>query len=563
MLLPRGLYLTYFALSRVIPYSSIHNGIKWEFSVYLLRVLSICLVPHYLSSVYSHTIYSQPERIIKIMDISQIDVNFIQVSFHGNEIKRELESLKEILKKTAENPSVITKNLTEVKNSQITNKTNYLTKFLKTCHEYPDIFTIFAKKSIDHDIFIKIPETLLYSSHGKNPIFLFNCPEGYICADSSESSISSFFSLVEKRSQQNLNNSPLFIHKSKGGGDHLYFNSQIARTEFEECPYRYHMLQRYLRVGSKSAWKVCVDWMEGSIKYYTLVNNCNFTKENSFKDLKPKPKPFEPKQDNQRFLINSKDYKSYHIVASLQPIQTLSSIVKKAIPVINKLIYNTKPVNEIIVDFIKDFTNEWIFIGVQGCILKGKPAGSASNKKNIIPLKPNLTGYPTISFTREKSSSSIEELTENTLSKVESRRISKISRKIFRKATTVQAPKLSDPPKVAFMTKEEEFNFYLKQKSSDSLGRIPFNMIGILPQNLGNHLTYFVEDKKEMMPRSMNQSGGPFGFYLDKGKSVKSSIEYLNKISEELDNKRSQVFNLRSRLKSASILSKTSDYSQD
>lgn len=434
---------------------------------------------------------------------------------------------------------------------------------MKICHEYPDIFTIFAKKSIDHDIFIKIPETLLYSSHGKNPIFLFNCPEGYICADSSESSISSFFSLVEKRSQLNLKNHPLFIHKSKGGGDQLYFNSEKARKEFEECPYRYHMLQRYIRVGSKSAWKVCVDWVEGSIKYYTLVNNCCFTQNNSLKDLKTRIKQFEPKINIQRFLINSKDYKSYHIVASLQPIQTLNIIVKKAIPVINKLIYNTKAVNEIIIDFIKDLNNEWIFIGVQGCILKGKPTGSAQNKKNIIPLKSNLTGYPTISFTREKSSSSIENPQENTLSRVENRRITKISRKIFRKATTVNITKISNPPKVALMTKEEEYNFYLKQKSSDSLGRIPFNMIGIVPQNLGNHLTYFIENKKEMMPRSMNKTDGPFGFYIDNGKSVKNSKEYLNKISKELDNKRSQVSGLRKRLNSASVLSKTSEFSQE
>lgn len=444
-------------------------------------------------------------------------------------------------------------------NSQITNKSNYLTKFLKNCNEFPDIFTILAKKSIDHDIFIKIPETLLYSSHGKNPIFLFNCPEGYICSDSSESSVSLFFSLVEKRSSPEARNFPLFIHKSKGGGDNLYFDSRTARKEFEECPYRYHMLQRYIRVGSKSAWKVCIDWVEGSIKYFTLVNNSHFMQNNLNKTFGPNDRFIRGKNDNKRYLINSKEIKSYHIVESLQPIQTLSKTAKESIPALNKLIYNSKPVYETIADFIKEHNNNWIFIGIQGCILKGHSTKSFKASKNIIPLKSNFPVYPTISFTREKSSSSLEDTGDSALARVENRRISKISRKIFRKATSVNQIKISKPPKVILMTKEEEYSFYLKQKSSDSQGRIPFNMIGIVPQNIGSHLTYFIEKNKQMIPKSVIPSGTPLGMYSLNEMSVKSNLDYLNRISAEFDSKLSNISSLKQRRNSVSQPSKASE----
>jgi hypothetical protein len=275
------------------------------------------------------------------------------------------------------------------------------------------------------------------------------------------------------------------------------------------------------------AWKVSVDWLEGGLKYFTLVNNLPFQPARGSLQL------FEKNENNaERFMVNCKDLKSYHIVASLQPISDLARIAKNIAPVINKLLFKHKTVNEIVLDFVKDLNGNWIFLAVQGCLLKGEPS-SISNPKKLTPLNPKFTIYPTISYTREKSLSSPEDLQETTLSKVENRRISKISRKIFRQAT--KAGNFLNCSKFSLPTPDEEFSIYLKQKSSDQEGRIPFNMIGIVPQKLGSRLTYFIEDKREMVPKTVTKEESRVRSSMSKDLSVKSNSDYLEKISKKLD----------------------------
>ena len=398
---------------------------------------------------------------------------------------------------------------------------------MKICHQNTDIFAILSKKSSIHDIFINIPETLLYSSHGKNPIFLYNSQLGFIQSDSSDNSIDNFFEHISINVNKAFNHLPLLIHKSKGGGNRLYFDIISARKAFEECPYRYHILQKFVQVSNRSAWKVSVDWLEGSLKYFTLVNNLGFNGGLFNKGSRIS-------QDINNFVINYKDLKSYHIVAALQPIYDLSKIVKKTVPVINKMISKHRAISEVVVDFIKDIKGRWVLISVQGCIYKGDSSSSGNLAKKLAPLNPRLNIYPTISFTREKSDSSPEDLQESTLAKVENRRITKISRKIFRTATKA-GKQFKNPPKVNLPTPQDEYHLYLSQKSSDQQGRIPFHMIGIVPHKLGSHLTYFVEDKREMVPQPSTVSESYVRSSLLNDVSVKHSIDYLERISKELD----------------------------
>jgi hypothetical protein len=60
-------------------------------------------------------------------------------------------------------------------------------------------------------------------------------------------------------------------------------------------------------------------------------------------------------------------------------------------------------------------------------------------------------------------------------------------------------------------------------------------MIGIVPQKLGSRLTYFIEDKREMVPKTVTKEESRVRSSMSKDLSVKSNSDYLEKISKKLD----------------------------
>lgn len=350
-----------------------------------------------------------------------------------------------------------------------------------------------------------------------------------------------FFTTVELISQKDPRPSmPIYIHRSRGAKTKVYFTTELARKDFEECPYRFHIMQRYIRVGSRSVWKVSVDWQEGCTKYFTLTNDLPFdcSKEGLLnRRKKDNAKVFESAVENdmEKFLVKFENTKSYHIVATLKPILGLSNIVKQLIPVLNLLIFKNREISEIVLDFIKESRDFWVFIGVKGFMLKGEQTKRLKEKKKLISISTNFSMYPVISLTQAKTPSSSEELPAPQ-KRIEHKKITRVTRKIHRQATNVSMINI-EKSKVHMPSREEQYSFYLNQKKSDSYGRIPFNMIGIVPQKMGTHLTSFIETKRELLPKPIESPEPPLGLYLTDEISVKSNITYLQEISENLDNK--------------------------
>ena len=83
--------------------------------------------------------------------------------------------------------------------------------FSKICHKDFDFYKILHKKCFSNEVYLRIPETLFYVSHGKHPIYFFNSEKGFICTDSSESSVFNFFSRVESIIKKEEKVSFLFI----------------------------------------------------------------------------------------------------------------------------------------------------------------------------------------------------------------------------------------------------------------------------------------------------------------------------------------------------------------
>lgn len=374
---------------------------------------------------------------------------------------------------------------------------------------------------------------------------MFNSPEGFICTDSSENSITNFFNKVNfEIKKNNTCGVPKFIHISNGAKSRVYFDSETAKKEFEECPYQHHMIQRYIRVGGNSAWKVGVDWQEGCMKYFTLTNNSPFEKrKNSLLGKRHKSLKAFQIDDVDRFIIKTNSPKTYHIVTSLQPIIQLKDIVKQLVPIILSFVMKRKKVKEIMIDFIKESSNLWYFAGVTGYLIEGDVKNSVTLVKQRISNDPGLKAYPAISISQAKTPSSSSDSLHDTKAQIEQKRINRISRRFTK--TSLSFSKMNKTNPITFLSIEDQCALYLSQKKSDNYGRIPFNMIGIVPQKLGSHLTSFIETKRGLIKNTQNLNEPPIGMYLTDAVSVKSNGIYLQEISQKLDAKMSSSIEMK------------------
>ena len=244
----------------------------------------------------------------------------------------------------------------------------------------------------------------------------------------------------------------------------------------------------------------------------------------------------------ERFLVKFSNSKSYHIVASLQPISSLSLIVKQLLPTLNILLFKRKPIKEIVLDFVKEDKDSWYFLGIKGYLLKGEYKNPLDVETKTLSLQTNLVRYPVISVSRVQTPPSSEELAASPQKRLEKRKITRASKKLHRQATGLS---LSDKIKISIPTPDEQYSFYLSQKKSDNLGRVPFNMIGIVPQKLGTHITSFIETKRTFLRKDNFPYEPPLGMYMLNPISVKSNEIYLQEVSNQLDDKIDTAKNMK------------------
>jgi hypothetical protein len=461
--------------------------------------------------------------------------------------------LKEILKKASKDATDTKINkMPRLNHSNIIDQYKYLDRFLNNCREGPDVFAWLSRKSCIYDIHLRIPETLVYTSHGNNPIFLYNGPDGYIKAENTGNSVDAFFNAVETIfSTDNRDGLPMYLHISKGTGSKLYFNTNKAKKNFEECPYRHHILQRYIRVGSKKAWKVYVSWEDKRTKYYTLTNNTEFTAglNKSSQDVVSHQSLFTPfktfqkisshpaSQDPSAFMIKFKNKNSYHIVMTLHPIKGLKNIVNQFIPTLKKLLFKNKNIKEIVLEFIKESKDIWYFLGIKGYSLKGDAKNINYHKNMRFSITENRKKYPSISILEPNTPTS-EELSKITTEKLEINEISKYSKNLMKR---VCASSSTTSFKISSLSKEDEYYNYLSYKKADNLGRVPYNMIGITPQRASAKITHFIDTRKKIIPLANNSTDFPLGMHMVNEISVKSNAAYLQEVSKSLDQKLSHV----------------------
>ena len=408
--------------------------------------------------------------------------------------------------------------------------------FSKICHKDFDFYKILHKKCFSNEVYLRIPETLFYVSHGKHPIYFFNSEKGFICTDSSESSVFNFFSRVESIiKKEEKSEFPVYIHISKESENQLFFDLETAKKHFEQCPYRYHFLQRYIRVSSNFAWKVTVDWQNGSLKYFTISNNQPFI-GSCF--LPKNKKNCELKLEN-KFLVKIMNPKSYHVLNCLQPIFALNAILKQLTPFLLSFVFKKQPISEFLIDFIRESKDKWYFIDLKGYLIKGEHINQLSKQKRTFSITTKLIKYPQISINYAQTPPSSEESVIDTLA--ETKKARKISKRINRQASVLKLKKTE----VNIPSIEEQWSLYLTSKKSDNIGRIPFNMIGIVPQKFGSHITSFVEYKRDLIPKNKSIKEPPLGMYLKDCVSVMSNAKYLSQVSENLDCVMKKAFEMK------------------
>lgn len=102
---------------------------------------------------------------------------------------------------------------------------------------------------------------------------------------------------------------------------------------------------------------------------------------------------------------------------------------------------------------------------------------------------------------------------------------------------------------------ENCLNFYLSQKKSDGLGRVPYNMIGIAPHNTENPITSFVE-KQKIAPMRATKGKDRFKNMSFFGSTKAEGLKNIELVSKHID-KISQVYD--NRFKAANKAKKDSD----
>ncbi|CAG9322990.1 unnamed protein product [Blepharisma stoltei] len=584
-----------------------------------------------------------------------------RASIRTVEIRREIEALKEILHNATQSPLKLICQSQSDKVSLLLEKkavkeTEQIQNLLKNCRDGPEIYLLLANCCHNFGVDVKIPETLLYISSQRLPIFLYNHPTGPIVSEQSSKAIDRFFEKSEGNIAISKYKVPKYIHFAMNDKIRVCYTAEEARKLFEECPHYYHRLQRFIPPISNYASKVRVHWVykkpqtiysmsninpieqnyiyprqnysrktqsrsnkEIPYSYTSNLQSSSFSVSLPYKSifnggLKPHTTPMKkrshlagsksqiylnedfltqsyflenhtketdknpfqgqnPEEDNQfeyqKFVVQYSLPGTYRVIISHQTIPELSKALSLLCFIINN--FYLKKVNnlqELFTDFIRDQNNNWILLSCKGHKIKGDSKAAIKKRKSLPKVKnERIKTIPKIKLNLSTHKINLEEegeeiLEENRHPPEKTRQEDYYVDKLAKEFED-QANLLEIHPKLNFnlnQSSEENLKFYLAQRRSDSLGRIPYNMIGISPNKPDNPITNFVETKIDppVKPARNKDRFRNLSFVgLEKAEGLKYidiASKHIDDISKTFDKRAKAAHEGRSRITNVFLL---------
>lgn len=403
-------------------------------------------------------------------------------------------------------------------------------RVFRTFRQGPEIFNLLVVYLKTNKMKLNIPDSLVYLPSLPYPAYLFNGDDGFLQMDLSKNSVDNFFGKEFGVDCQQ----PQFIHITMSQRIKLCYSKSEARSTFEDCPHFSHRIHRWIPFTYHYASKLRVHWKK-------LKPPCAYILQNKipiFQKSNQSSKPFFPiinppkehkkpvlehknaldaiKLKNLRETSNSNDnYPSKNNQSSIenQPIEmkkllvqfsgtlnlsitqttrymqelqeTFNSIVKLMNSVYFK---NPNKLQELLLDFLK-FGDKWILVACKGHKVKGDQDIKSLKK---IELERSFNN----SMMRGPSAMAFESVTEESLKSDESfDSLEEENEEIERTAKRIEFMAVEMNKKHGKIGDLNTQN-YLEHRQSDSLGHLPYIMIGLLPHKIENPMTYFIEKEK-------------------------------------------------------------------
>lgn len=207
--------------------------------------------------------------------------------------------------------------------------------------------------------------------------------------------------------------------------------------------------------------------------------------------------------DFSRYIVRYTNFNQTSVISSSQPISGINDELKSLAVLINSfLLKKSNCLEELLVDFVKDPKENFIFIACKRFKIKGEQPHEMSPIKKEASRNTNHMPFPDIVISvAEKQSPFGEEKYETDLKKSrvsgfkEEMKIDKAQNLLEQQVSDMEIKKdiIVSIKDIRDVNKES----YLQQKRSDKHGRIPYNIIGIMPHAKNNQLISFIEKQKE------------------------------------------------------------------
>ncbi|CAG9322931.1 unnamed protein product [Blepharisma stoltei] len=258
--------------------------------------------------------------------------------------------------------------------------------------------------------------------------------------------------------------------------------------------------------------------------------------------------------DSSKFIVKSDNYSQVNVVISSQPIPEINHELKTITSLINTFILKKQNyLDELLIDFIKDSKEKFVFLSCKRYKVKGEqPREIFSTKKDS--SKSNFkVAFPDIVI------NNISEQTTPGRDREMEEKLQKARMTAHKEAISIDQTQSMIEQKSSEMEIKRDVNLsleeiselnkdnYLVQRKSDKLGRIPYNIIGIMPHNKTNQLISFIEKQKEpaLKPlRHKERSKNLFWIGSDQISPIKYTeimSKSIDKIAKHFDKRKKQA----------------------
>lgn len=223
-------------------------------------------------------------------------------------------------------------------------------------------------------------------------------------------------------------------------------------------------------------------------------------------DSNPKIREERKKELNDKFLVHYSNLNECNIVSSSQQIPEVTKIIHQVADIISLSFHKkTSSIEELVVDFMKDMTGNWIFLACKGYKFQGDKKLDRLNtcKDMILPQKSEHISEDTefnheevLKHYDESVSKDYEFVSQGTRFTSTNQEAKKIQ---LMRLLEEQANHMNTRPAYIDnkLIQQKNIEAYLKFKNIDEYGRTPFKMIGMTPYPTKTKLVTFYEHSKK------------------------------------------------------------------